>query len=989
MLPRVSHSLRRILSIVLCLSLFAALLPLSARGREDVKKVRVGWFESSFHITDPSGRLSGYAYDYQVRIAAYTGWEYEYVHGSWPDLMDMLERGEIDLMSDVSYTQERSERMLFSSLPMGTEEYYLFVAPGNQEITPVDKSSLNGKRVGVNQGSVQADQFAKWVQDNGVSIQTVEVNCSEEESIAMLNSGELDAYVTVDSFIYPDDAIPVFKIGSSDFFFAVSNDRSDLLAELDAAISRIQDEDRYYNMQLFEKYFKRKGASAYLTSTELDWLARHGTIRVGYQDDYLAFCGTDKTTGEFTGTLKDYLDYAADCTANAHLSFSTTAYPTAAAAMEALQRGEVDCVFPANLSAYDSERSNIDITSPVISTDLYAVVRLTDQRFFSQREHVVVAVCQGDVNLDALLMDYYPDWQKIYFPHMEQCLKAVGDGMADCVLISNYRYNSIARLCERYHLTTFTTGNEADYSFAVTRGDTELYSILTKTVGLVPDTAVNAALSYYITEEARITVSDFVADHWIIISVVIGILLAVILALMIRSMKAERRAEALIRATETDDLTSLYNRDFFLQYANRIYREHPDTPMDAIVLNLEQFHSVNALKGRQFGDDVLRAMGSEIFAFAKSAKGIAGRFEADRFDIYCPHREHYQPLYERLQQRLNTVGPHDNLRLRMGVMPWQQGIEPVVLFDRARTACSMARGNYKEHLIVFDETLRHREAYEQRLLNDLHRALTEYEFDVYYQPKFNIQCDPPRLSSAEALIRWRHPELGLIPPSDFIPLFERNGQIYQLDQYVWAEAARQIVAWQAQYGVFLPVSVNLSRVDIFEADLESVLDEILNHNGLGYDALKLEVTESAYTENADHVIQVVKRLRRKGFQVEMDDFGTGYSSLNMLSSMPIDVLKMDQVFVRNIGHNEKDIQLVALILEIAKSLKIPVVAEGVETEEQLRLLKSLGCELVQGYYFSRPLHASEFETTFIRKLHSAASVTAQDSGREVAEPCTP
>jgi EAL domain-containing protein (putative c-di-GMP-specific phosphodiesterase class I) len=269
---------------------------------------------------------------------------------------------------------------------------------------------------------------------------------------------------------------------------------------------------------------------------------------------------------------------------------------------------------------------------------------------------------------------------------------------------------------------------------------------------------------------------------------------------------------------------------------------------------------------------------------------------------------------------------------------------------------------------VFDDRVHEQEMYNHRLVNDLRRALDRYEFEVYFQPKFNIQTDPPTLVSAEALVRWQHPELGLIPPNDFIPLFEKNGQIGLIDTYVWEEAARKIVFWREAYGVTLPVSVNVSRVDLFDPKLEETLDRIILFNGLDHDCLRLEMTESAYTENAEHVIKVVNRLRKKGYYVEMDDFGTGYSSLNMLSTMPIDVLKMDRVFIKNIGQDERDIQMVALILDIAKNLKIPVVAEGVETEEQLELLKSLGCEVVQGYYFSRPLHSSEFESEYIQIL---------------------
>ncbi|MDO4404295.1 MAG: EAL domain-containing protein [Atopobiaceae bacterium] len=197
-------------------------------------------------------------------------------------------------------------------------------------------------------------------------------------------------------------------------------------------------------------------------------------------------------------------------------------------------------------------------------------------------------------------------------------------------------------------------------------------------------------------------------------------------------------------------------------------------------------------------------------------------------------------------------------------------------------------------------------------------------------------------------------------------MFERHGKIEEVDKFTWREAARQIARWRAQFGVVIPVSVNLSRVDVFDPMLENILDGILLENGLEHDALKLEVTESAYMEDADQLIRVVKNLRSKGYTVEMDDFGTGYSSLNMLSTIPIDVLKMDRAFIRNIDNDEKTIQLVEHILEIAKSMNVPVVAEGVETESQLQLLKSLGCALVQGFYFSRPLHPSDFEAKYLQ-----------------------
>ena len=959
--------LRRFSALLLCFVMAVAfVLPVTAHGSG--KNVRVGWYESPFNATDKSGRRSGYAYEYQQKIAAYSGWNYTYVSGSWADLMQMLADGEIDLMSDVSYPGERAERMLFPELPMGTEEYCIFIVPGNREITSEDYSSLNGKRIGVNKGSIQAGLFPRWAELHGVQAELVELTSTEVESLDMLDAGKLDAYITLNAYGDPKRVVPVCKIGSSEFFFVVNKGRPDLLNDLNIAMSRIQSENPYYNQRMFEKHAQRFGANAFLTAAEELWLASHGAIRVGYQDNYLAFCAADPQTGDLKGALKDYLAAASGCITNAHLDFENRAFPTAAAAMEALNRGEVDCVFPANLSSFDGETMHISMTPPLMRTEMYAVVRQEDRNIFAEKDHVIVAVNEGNPNYDVFLLDNYPTWRKVYYANTADCLKAVYEGVADCVLISSYRYNNISRLCERYHLTTFATGVGLDYCFAVKEGDTELYSIMAKTVGLVPNATVNAALSHYITEDAKRTLSDFILDNISLVMAGIGAVVLVILLFMARSMQAEKKAKMLISATETDDLTGLYNRDYFFQYANRMYRGHPATPMDAIVLNIEQFHSVNALNGREFGDHVLRVLGNEVREISNETGGIAGRFGADRFDLYCRHTENYQAIFDRLQGKLDELASNASIRLRMGVMPYQENLEPVQLFDRARTACSMARGHYKDHLIVFDEKVRERELFDQRLLNDLRRALDSFEFDVYYQPKYDIQANPPRLVSAEALIRWQHPELGMIAPEVFIPLLERNGKIGEVDKYVWSQAARQIACWRTEYGMTIPVSVNLSRVDVFDPNLEEILDNILMQNGLEHDALKLEVTESAYTEKADQVIRVVEGLRKKGYTVEMDDFGTGYSSLNMLSAMPVDVLKMDRTFIQNIEHDDRNIQMVALILGIAKNLSIPVIAEGVETEAQMQLLKGLGCTLVQGYYFSRPLHPGDFESRILRDV---------------------
>ena len=303
----------------------------------------------------------------------------------------------------------------------------------------------------------------------------------------------------------------------------------------------------------------------------------------------------------------------------------------------------------------------------------------------------------------------------------------------------------------------------------------------------------------------------------------------------------------------------------------------------------------------------------------------------------------------------------------MGVKPWRENVEPTIMFDRAKTACSMARGDYQNPLVVYDEDMRLKEMFNQRLINDLKKAIAEKQFLVYYQPKYDISYDPPKLSSCEALIRWKHPELGMVSPGEFVPLFESNGMISEVDSYVWQEAAEQIGRWKKELNFSLPVSVNISRTDVFNTTLGDKFIELIRKNSLNYDDLKLEITESAYTDNGKQLLDLINRLRGVGFQIEMDDFGSGYSSLNMLSSLPIDILKMDMKFVKKIEESETDYRLVRLIIDIARYLNLKVVAEGVETAGQLRLLKEAGCDLIQGFYFSKPVPADEIRELILKE----------------------
>lgn len=565
-----------ILFAALILNVFLPVTVLAKGGDEGKKVVRVGWHEPPYFIIDENGRKSGYSYEYQRKVAAYTGWEYEYVEGTWSDLLQMLKEGKIDLMSDVSYSEERTKDMLFTSLPMGTESYYIFISPDNEEISSDNLSTLNGKRIGVTEGSIQKEYFLEWERIHGINAELVEVNGTEEEALKMLGT-ELDAHVTMDVYGTPETAVPVCKIGSSDFYFAVSKKRPDLVTELDAALNRIQDENKYYDQQLHDKYLKSAEANLYLSNLERKWISNHGAIRVGYQDNYLAFCARDPETGELTGALADYLKYASTAFENARVEFEPIAYDTMAEAIEAMKNGEIDCVFPANLTDYDAEELGLVMSPAIMRTEMDAIVRSSEQKEFLLKDKVVVAVNEGNTNYELFLAQHFPDWEIAYFKDTPTGLDAIAKGEADCVIISSYRYSNISRQCEKLRLTSIYSGVEMDYCFAVPEGETELYSILARTTAVVPDATIHTALTYYSTEDVKVSFGEFIKDNLLIILAAISVILLIILILLLRNIRAERKLvkeeqllKNLNRKVFVDSLTSVRNKGAYTEYIRKL-----------------------------------------------------------------------------------------------------------------------------------------------------------------------------------------------------------------------------------------------------------------------------------------------------------------------------------------------------------------------------------------------------------------------------------
>lgn len=434
-----------------------------------------------------------------------------------------------------------------------------------------------------------------------------------------------------------------------------------------------------------------------------------------------------------------------------------------------------------------------------------------------------------------------------------------------------------------------------------------------------------------------------------------------------------KETSAFVNQVQRDALTGVYGKDYFYLQVGETLRSHPEKRFDLICFDIERFKLVNGMYGMQVGDALLRHIGS-ILQKEVRGYGFCGRLGADEFVCLLDHRDTYSKEYfsnsiDKINGFSETV--RLNLVLRYGIYFIEDPTMPVSgMCDRAILAKKSIKGKYDTYFAYYDDTIRQRLLDEQMIVSDMKTALAEHQFQVYFQPKYDLKTE--EIVGAEALARWIHPVKGFMDPGEFIPLFERNGFITDLDLYIWDQCCQKMRAWMDRGNVATPISINVSRVDIYDPALPEALLSMIQKYRLSPRDLHLEITESAYTENPEQLIETVSRLKKLGFMIEMDDFGTGYSSLNMLSELPIDVLKLDMRFIQKEEKKHRDRSVLSFIISLAKWMDLKVVAEGIETQAQVQLLQSLNCEYAQGYYYARPMPQDQFEQHLLNsKLQSS------------------
>ena len=623
-----------LLSLLLLLS---AVLPVKAAAETaPVKIVRVGSFEDTFNYCNEKGARKGYGYELLETLSGYTGWQFEYVTCDWSDCFEKLENGEIDIMGGISYTEDRAEEMLFSDEPMGEEKYYLYADLSRADISASNLKTLDGKKIGVVMGTEPEVMLTEWEEKHGIKTEHVNVYNNEDVKQKLANH-EIDCFVSLEESYWAELGIStITRVGKSSIYYVLNKDRSDLKEELDNAMCALDEEAPFYTADLCKKYFSLD-YKPILTGEEKAWLKEHGAIRMGFLTSDSGVSTYDPATGEITGTIIDYIQFARDCLGNQELEFQLVGYDDKEAELNALKSGEIDMIFHFDQSPNLAEEYRLARTNTTWTANMMVV---TNKQLFIENQVNRVAVPQNKISLTRYIAFYYPQWEIVDCDTQEDAIKLVKDGQADCFITG---VSSEAKYSKNHGFYSVPLPNPANSCFAVNSGNRSLLSILNKTLKAMPANMLTSSLAMHKSSARKVTLSEFIKDNFFRVLLVSSIAVAAILLTILKLLQKARKAEAAARkaANDTQELNAkLQVAVEKAESANRakstfLFNMSHDirTPMNAIIgyADLASRHLDDPAKLEKYMENI-QVCGQNLLMLLNNVLNLA-RIENDKTEI--------------------------------------------------------------------------------------------------------------------------------------------------------------------------------------------------------------------------------------------------------------------------------------------------------------------------------------------------------------------
>lgn len=957
-----SRKKSRIFILGIVLTLLLCILPIdSISTKADEKVIRIGYDTNSNFIQERDGSFFGYGVEYLEKIAEYTGWKYEFVKDeSWHESLDMLRNNEIDIICTAHYTEERAEEFVYSDIPLGYEISLLY-AKADSPISYQDYDAMRGCRIGLLQESYSAQDFEEYAIKQGIEYEGVYFE-RENDMRDALDNAEIDMMVIGSRYATTELKL-VDTSGANAFYCIAGSENNALIEEIETVLQQIMFDDPTFEGTLNEKYFGHNviSSSPLYTKEELDYMESLDTIKIKLIQNQAPSCYIEngETKGIWVEVIKllseksgidivleggDFEEYSQE-TYEQYLEEGYLLFRTQKA-MEYMQGLE-----------------NTIVSNPLATVSVSYVKR---QAAFVEDKYVshVIAITKDLAYLEPLLLEENPDYEVQYYADVKECLEALVNKEAGMVVQNSYRLSYLMQKPEYADKLAVVPGVDhgSDVCLVGTEDQEMLINILNKAIHHISDDEINEIVEReLLMNPYPLDIDDFLYQYknWVVLTVVLVMFAFALYAFLTQRManlKVQKKEyELLQKKVQLDEVTGLYNRTYFYEMAQELI-DSTDEDMCIITMDISNFKVINEIYGMNVGDRLLKEIAEQVQNIGKDHKMIPARFMADHYYMCMPKKEFEQIEFPK---SFKTFLEDIDIKVVYGVFLVEDDKElPInVMCDRAFIAAHDKNYKYVEYIHFYNDSERKQFMKEQEIENDMETALEEHQFYIVVQPKYNPTSE--EIVGGEALVRWQHPEKGIVSPGVFIPVFEKDGFIVQLDYYVWEETCK-LVAKMKEDGVkTTPISINVSRAHFYGGELINRLTTLIEKYNLEAKDIELEITESICGEDPDTIYDKVRELQAIGFKIAMDDFGSGYSSLNMLKEMPLDIIKMDLRFLD--GNQEKGQKILKALIDMAHTLELKVVVEGVEILSQVEFLRQFEDCSLQGYYYSRPVVPEVFE----------------------------
>lgn len=925
-----------------------------------VRTLKVGYIDYDGFIQEEYGEYSGYGVEYLERISEYTGWDYEFVFDTWEDCLDKLSKGEIDLLCTAQNTPERAKKFAFADMPLGYESTMIY-AKNDSDIYYEDIDAMQQKKVGLLSGSFQTEEFGRFAKEKDLVYEPVYFQ-TEAAILQALERGEVDL-AAVGSLARHTGVRVVGKYGAEAFYCITSKGNEELVAEVDEALRNIKTEEPGFETQLQQKYYgdSQMSESPLFTREEHDYIQQAAPVKVKMIQDYapLSYVKDGKSSGLFV----EYLNRIGQ-KSGLTFEYEIDIMPEGILKPEVSspQRGRLVVRSKRSLES-EGQRQGQIYGSFMDSLSMSCVKR---QKDVLSGGNYSLALTKEMRYLEKLLFQDNREASIQYYDTAEECFLAVAKGKADIAMQYSYVASYLMQKPMYGETLLEIPGGllENGVCLVAVEEDQILLDIIKKTSnhinGREEEDIISSELLRHPFQE---DMGDFLYKYRYPIAslgfalLLIGAAYILVVHYVAKLRLKKKEYEILQKQVQQDELTGVYNRKAFFEKAEEMVAKGlQDTYI--VMMDINNFKVVNDLYGMENGDRLLCQMAEELQKLGAGRELLVARFSGDHFYM-CMGKKDFQEIH--FPQRFKTFLEDMDIKAAYGVFvtEGEERLPVNIMCDRASLALHTKEQRQMDYIFYYSGEERDRILREQEIENEMEQALREEQFCIYIQPQYDVFQE--RIVGGEALVRWVHPEKGMIPPDKFINVFERNGFILQLDYFVWEETCKLLSRLKREGITGIPISINVSRAHFYGTELKDKLAGLIQKYHLDPKDLELEITETMYAKDPGILYQRIHELREAGFKIAMDDFGSGYSSLNMLKEMPLDILKMDLKFLDGGDDGGKSQYILNALINLAKNLQLTVIVEGVETEIQVTFLRSIRNHYAQGYYYSRPVESSSYE----------------------------